>query len=349
MTTAATLLALAKDARYIDHISTLLQKVVPRLDTRTSLTGGALLYWLSVGRRTLGMEAVGLEYHSQRRRVGLLALSLLLTVQISLLQKKSEDDPEQLRGEDRRRVFERQRNGLAAGNTAAITTQSRTNDERQILQKTEWIDYFTTIAQNLLVWDVEGPHSLPQNAIDASQDGGEMYTRTVLWTRLFMKIILGWYCYKGEGYPTIFHRILRLEQENKSEAGNNLVQSTDTKLVHAPDTKLIGLLILLHSGGTALYAITRRLAIKYVKLFSPTTNGIQFESQPKVDQTQTSRLCGICQQPRLHPACSIKCGHVVCWTCLQSWLLEHPTCPICRVPCEATDVMALHNYYASNR
>jgi hypothetical protein len=58
-----------------------------------------------------------------------------------------------------------------------------------------------------------------------------------------------------------------------------------------------------------------------------------------------STACYICQQPPLYPSCSIRCGHVFCWYCIQQWITEHDTkCPICRATCASQDVMYLFNY-----
>ena len=73
-------------------------------------------------------------------------------------------------------------------------------------------------------------------------------------------------------------------------------------------------------------------------------------------------VCGICRNsgssftnttssknnnnsPILFPSCSIKCGHVFCWYCIQQWLTYYDTkCPICRTICTANDIQLLYNY-----
>ena len=40
---------------------------------------------------------------------------------------------------------------------------------------------------------------------------------------------------------------------------------------------------------------------------------------------------------------SIKCGHVYCWYCISRWMGSEQNCPVCRVPCEAPDLIPLAN------
>jgi len=67
-------------------------------------------------------------------------------------------------------------------------------------------------------------------------------------------------------------------------------------------------------------------------------------------QTSQSRVsaavvCTICRSDRKHPAAPTSCGHVFCWDCLLRWISTvRPECPLCRAPCTAKDVLALHNY-----
>jgi hypothetical protein len=56
-------------------------------------------------------------------------------------------------------------------------------------------------------------------------------------------------------------------------------------------------------------------------------------------------VCTICRRDRIHPAAPSSCGHVCCWNCLIQWVSTvRPECPLCRSPCKAQDIIALHNY-----
>ena len=63
--------------------------------------------------------------------------------------------------------------------------------------------------------------------------------------------------------------------------------------------------------------------------------------------TTTTITCLICRQVRKDPpACSITCGHVFCWHCLQQWVsMVRPECPLCRAPCRPQQVLALYHYH----
>lgn len=40
--------------------------------------------------------------------------------------------------------------------------------------------------------------------------------------------------------------------------------------------------------------------------------------------------CAICLDPFLSPLCDVRCGHIFCYRCLEKWLYQKQTCPICR-------------------
>jgi len=62
-------------------------------------------------------------------------------------------------------------------------------------------------------------------------------------------------------------------------------------------------------------------------------------------QKRATAMCSICRSDREHPAAPSSCGHVFCWNCLIQWVSTvRPECPLCRAPCSAKDVIALHNY-----
>ena len=79
------------------------------------------------------------------------------------------------------------------------------------------------------------------------------------------------------------------------------------------------------------------------------------------DQPLNVLVCGICRNSGsattndtltisnrnsiIFPSCSIKCGHVFCWYCIQQWLTYYDTkCPICRTICTTNDVQLLYNF-----
>ena len=46
--------------------------------------------------------------------------------------------------------------------------------------------------------------------------------------------------------------------------------------------------------------------------------------------------CAICQEARPKLQRRLSCGHAFCWSCIDTWLLVQPTCPLCRVHVGAT-------------
>lgn len=54
-------------------------------------------------------------------------------------------------------------------------------------------------------------------------------------------------------------------------------------------------------------------------------------SQPNPDNMETRVTCPICLQFPKNPN-STNCGHVFCQGCIDTWLLQHNTCPTCVKP-----------------
>ena len=47
-------------------------------------------------------------------------------------------------------------------------------------------------------------------------------------------------------------------------------------------------------------------------------------------QINTDLKCAICLDPFLSPLYDVRCGHIFCYRCLEKWLYQKQTCPICR-------------------
>lgn len=77
----------------------------------------------------------------------------------------------------------------------------------------------------------------------------------------------------------------------------------------------------------------------------PNSTLLSSSSSSTTTTTMIQMSCGICKLPRSHPALSIHCGHVFCWTCLCQWTSTvRPHCPLCRVSCRPQDILPLYGY-----
>ena len=139
-----TLLAFAKDHRYIRQCQDLLQNVLRLQDDDDSSTdlwwGSALLYAtlvVSSKGRTLGMEFMGLqngEWSPWQKRLGVLALAAGWTVWIrkqSILRASQQEEQrhEALRGVSRRYFYQQQRRAMLNRATRSATAEpSPSND-----------------------------------------------------------------------------------------------------------------------------------------------------------------------------------------------------------------------------
>mmetsp|Transcript_62223 Transcript_62223/g.184036 ORF Transcript_62223/g.184036 Transcript_62223/m.184036 type:complete len:489 (-) Transcript_62223:31-1497(-) len=64
-----------------------------------------------------------------------------------------------------------------------------------------------------------------------------------------------------------------------------------------------------------------------------------------IDRLSSVPTCGICIRPRIHPAVSRNCGHVLCWECIQRWIgTVKEECPVCRAPAGPGDIIPLYGY-----
>jgi hypothetical protein len=74
-------------------------------------------------------------------------------------------------------------------------------------------------------------------------------------------------------------------------------------------------------------------------------DGARLTILPDTTRKKKMAVCTICRRDRIHPAAPSSCGHVCCWNCLIQWVSTvRPECPLCRSPCKAQDIIALHNY-----
>jgi hypothetical protein len=269
---------------------------------------------------------------------------------------------ETLRGRQRQLVYQQQRQRMMQGASTITTSEtselSRRSNEASSVLVEPTLQIPTTSTQqsltppaslrhqvkallrqvarqlvpglSLFIAD-DGPHS-----VDTTNNNTNNNLSLGTW---LLRLHLAWYLLDAK-YPTVMHRLFRLQQQQ---------QGNERKLSHRPSSvRIVGMLIVVQALGTLIPHLGSRFVQWLADCFPPSpplTNAgssIQFYSNneshliegttstalnhtgtPSTATTGSIRSCVICRMDRLHPACSVKCGHVMCWSCLQQWV--HPT------------------------
>ena len=361
------LLAMAKDARYLETCRELVQQVLTVVSPHLTLDDSAaeasfissILYTLLVvarQRKTLGMQATGLKFNDSLSRRRIVCLSLIASVATftiaKIAQQGDRDDvpaSESLRGQSRRDYFEAQRRAMLE--RAKGTISSSSNKKDSVIFKTmgpssqtqnEWKRKLWRRAKASSQWlssvislPLEGPHSI--------EDQTGTPRSIASW---IIRLHMAFFCLNGR-YASWFHRLF---------LGSSYEKDIPNRLVSQPTTsRVVGLMILSQAMGTSVTAISRVFVQWLADKFPPPSStdrgaSIDFGFNPSRSAVPHSEaICGICHQARQHPACPVGCGHVFCWTCLQQWSTTvRPECPLCRTGCTSREIIPLYNYYPSS-
>jgi hypothetical protein len=199
-------------------------------------------------------------------------------------------------------------------------------------------------------YQLEGPHAIPTTSNSLLLSNPQSLGRWLL--RLYIA-----YYFIEERYPTWIHRLTGtniVPDESSLDQGRLIVRPTNTRLM--------GYLIILHALGECVDACSRSCIRTWIDRFhfpvchqnDPATAGDNnrqsrssaSSSSSIIDVPSNNRIacCAICRQERKHPACSVSCGHVFCWSCLQHWTRTRQECPMCRTRCRPQDILPLYNY-----
>lgn len=355
------LLALAKDTRYVEECKVLLlqvlRSVLPErredlLDRDAWYLSVILYNFLVILRkgRTLGMEICGLRYPERIASWKVVAASLATASSIYAVHRATADSEdssgpgtESLRGTQRRQVYENQRQAMLrrANATSDAASLPMRNTGQQISAAPSSIrERIRELIRKLLQSVVTAVSS--SSRMEGPHAPVETQQRTLTVGIWLLRLHLAYYCLTGK-YPSWTHRLV----------GHTVEEDGTKRLVSRPDNfRAVGILILAQAAGAAIQTISQQLTHwwidKSLSTLSPPTPSIKFEGSssssspsPTTDQSGT---CAICQQVRKHPACPVVCGHVFCWKCLQQWVSSKGECPLCRTACRPQDILALHSY-----
>ena len=212
-------------------------------------------------------------------------------------------------------------------------------------------------------------------------DDGE-YNNAIHWTtsalRWALRLHLALFYMNGR-FPTLAHRLVGVSLHT---AGGKYEVSRIVS--ERPNYRIVGVLIVLQAGAalaraallTTIEAVhawrlarerggggpfrggqsslerddgrddaaARDRCVAAVECSVPSAMSLTVQS-PDAPLSLSRTQCGICMNPRTHPAASIKCGHVFCWDCLQRWMSSvRQECPLCRVPAKPNDVLPLYHF-----
>ena len=364
-----TLLALAKDERYVRQCDSLLKEILP-----SSPNGLAwLLYSMIVVRRTkttLGMEFCGLannntNKNNKDRLWMVMALSATVSMVIDMQLGTRRDNSsttssssETLRGRARQQFYQEQRRAMlqrgANNNLTTPTFASSPTEQEQssnnnstitdgsgnrfqtLLRKIKKLLKTTLLELASSTVTEEGPHRLPTTTTTAVAATGTTLSKWMI------RLVMIHFLFKGN-FPIWNMLGIRLESNR-----NNL-------LANRPHLqRLIALLLLQQAVASGVQTVAQGLTKLWVqrrrqRQETPVdNNNNNNKPNPLVVASSYSNdnlSCGICKLPRISPAISSNCGHVFCWKCLYQWTstVRHE-CPLCRAACRPQEIMALYQY-----
>ena len=379
-TVPESLLAMAKDARYVAACTKLVQQVLvgfqtsdntttagqqqqsddEQISAKASLISSALyiLLVLALRKKTLGMEATGLEYalqHGQHRWKLFLAISLATAVASTCctlsIQQQRPSTVEALHGQSRRDIFQAQRRAMLerAASSSLQQTDEAAPGQRQrsgtaaTTSSIDLVERIKSLLSNCIKTSIQ---CLSTHAEEPHRIHQANSTTTYSMAAWLVRLHLATYCLNGQ-YATWMHRLV-LGSSHKRES---------EQLINRPTyVRLLGLLIWTEAAGTAVQAVSRAVVRYCVDSYSSTTTmnstegevnrpSIEFVGTTNRNDDESAATCDICHQPRKSPACPVNCGHVFCWSCLLQWVTTvRPECPLCRTACRPQDILALHQY-----
>jgi hypothetical protein len=265
----------------------------------------AVVVWRKGGKGTLGMEACGLEFETTpaggtwRAAASFVAsaLSQWYLLQLpppttGLSRTDQHQRIESLRGSDRRRIFEQQRQemlnrssdrrrGRSPTRAGANAPSSPPAAASELSLWLKCLGLARQIVASVSVADDWGPHTIANDALSPTASSQQIDALTVgSW---ILRLHLAFYCLGGR-YASWFHRLFRLA----------FVRAED-RLAARPNSRdgnngasLVGVLILAQALGASIPVLSRKL-FQYLddrgymsarRLSSAPTSSIQFVSHP---------------------------------------------------------------------
>lgn len=167
-----------------------------------------------------------------------------------------------------------------------------------------------------------------------------------------LRLHLAHFCFTGK-YPSILHRMLRLDQSSDSNAMKPIIFRPRTN-------RVVALLIGLQASATFARCVLKWSAKRFAEYLESRQAGSSTRTlasplaafkYPHTDHPRkkfksiSNTVCGICRLERNYPAAPISCGHIFCWSCLYQWVATvQKACPLCRSPCRTQDILPLCKY-----
>mmetsp|Transcript_2332 Transcript_2332/g.3383 ORF Transcript_2332/g.3383 Transcript_2332/m.3383 type:complete len:353 (+) Transcript_2332:243-1301(+) len=336
-----TLLALAKDERYVRQCDEILKKIFPS-NYQTSAVAWLLYAVLAVRskHRTLGMEVCGIKLvtkNSKQHRLWLsMACSALVSIAVNEYYRKqdvdsSPQDAENLRGSARIQFYQAQREAMLGRRSSQFPSRrpSQADESRDTRTSETFIEKLKSLTRNTLLelcssTVIEnGPNIIPNSA-------PPFYTLA----KWILRIQLAYFCVNG---TFLSWKCLDI----------NLESERTNLLANKPKMHKFVVLLLLQQVGANLVkgvveVLTKIWVEKYKSSWQP---AVCQQNLAERNELSTGQVCGICQQKRRNPAVPKSCGHIFCWECLYKWVSNtRPECPLCRAPCKPQHVVALYRY-----
>jgi peroxin-10 len=107
--------------------------------------------------------------------------------------------------------------------------------------------------------------------------------------------------------------------------------------------KLLGYIIFIKLTFETIFWLRKKYKERKAKTSDDVKKNLKLRNIKHITDEDSEYSCLLCLDVRKDTSLT-PCGHLFCWECIISYLLEKPSCPFCRKECFPQNIIYLHNY-----